>query len=402
MKFINAIKQWQGYRYILACCLIAILSGCDDDGAVDNNIDFSTADVIQRGNVRSMEFPTGSVQSLPAEAPAQDVAKVELGRTLFWDPILSGNKDVACATCHLPNRGYSDNLELSIGVGGIGQGEQRIVGHVGFNKRNAQTILNTVFNGINEDGVFDPTQAPMFWDNRILSLEGQAISPIKSDAEMRGNAFSEEEILTVVTERLNENNEYCELFQQAYGTDTITTALLANALATFQRTLVANNSPFDRWMRGDANAMTDNQLIGMREFTRSNCIACHSGPMFSDYKVHILGVAENAKLDTPDEGDGNFAFRTPTLRNLNLTAPYMHNGSVSSLRAAVKFYDDAHSRNPNVPNSALDVEFTATPEIEGARLNRLIDFLNSLNDDQFDKRQPETVPSGLNPGGMIN
>ncbi len=397
-QFNNVLKPIAQLLFI--ACLLNGLTGCDDD-TVDNTINFSTADVMQRGAIRSLDLPGGSVQSLPVNAPEQDADKVELGRTLFWDPILSGNQDVACASCHLPNRGYADGLDLSIGVGGVGKGNGRVAGHLGFTERNAQTLLNTVFNGIDENGVFEQDAAPMFWDSREQSLEEQAADPIESQAEMRGDAIAKDQMAPMVVARLNSNSEYIALFQQAYGTNTITLEQVLNAIATFERTLVANNSPFDRWMRGDASAMTNNQLVGMREFASNRCIECHSGPMFSDYELHVLGVAENRKNSEPDTGDGNFAFRTPSLRNLNLTAPYMHNGHFSSLREAVAFNDEPRSENPNVPNSALDPDFTSIGEIEGQRLNRLVDFINSLNDDQFDKRQPESVPSGLQPGGNI-
>ncbi len=382
---------------------MAGLVACDEDGEINNNVDFSTADVTQKGSVQSLDLPGGSVQSLPVSAPEQSADKVELGRTLFWDPILSAERDVACATCHLPNRGYTDQLDLSIGVGGMGQGTDRMLGHGGFTERNAQTVLNTVFNGIDEEGNFDLASAPMFWDSRVNSLEEQALNPIESRAEMRGDTIAEADILTVVVERLNSIPEYQQRFEEAYQTDTITTELMADALATFQRTLVANNSPFDRWMRGDETAMTQNQLVGMREFTSNGCVECHSGPMFSDYEFHVLGIAENTKNMMVDRGDGDFGFRTPSLRNLDITGPYMHNGRFQTVRDAVAFYDEPGSENLNVPHSALDPDFTSIgAEIEGDRLNALVSFLSSLNDDNFDKQVPESVPSGLSPGGNIN
>ena len=356
---------------------------------------------VAQGSIHSLQLDEGSVQSLPSERPVLDSTKVELGRLLFWDPILSGDKDVACATCHLPERGYSDNLELSIGVGGIGQGAERQVGEIGFVERNAQSIINTAFNGIDQAGNFDPKTAPMFWDLRAKSLEEQALNPIKSHREMRGNAFAENAILPEVMSRLNNNESYLSLFKEAYDVDAITEGTLTNALSSFQQSIIAINSPFDRWMRGDANAMSNDQLVGMREFVNTGCAKCHSGPMFSDFQLHVLGVKENSKLETPDDGDGSFAFRTPSLRNLKFTAPYMHNGRFNTVRRTVAFYDDPGSENPNVSRNSLDPDFTSIGEIEGERLDRIVDFLDSLNDDQFDKDQPESVPSGLKPGGDI-
>ncbi len=389
-------------RIPIVSLILVTLMACDGGINVSNDIDFSTADVKQVGDIRSLDLPGGSVQSLPESVPEQAEDKVELGRLLFWDPVLSAERDVACASCHLPERGYTDNLEISIGVGGVGQGDNRMLGHLMFADRNAQTVLNTVFNGIDENGNFDPANAPMFWDGRANSLEEQALLPIQSRTEMRGDTIAELDILPAVVGRLNDIPEYRQQFLDAYQADMITEALLADALATFQRTLVANNSDFDRWMRGDETAMTNNQLVGMREFASSGCVECHSGPMFSDFEMHVLGVGVNDKRDSVDEGDGNFGFRTPSLRNLNLTFPYMHNGTQRTLNNAVGFYDNTRSRNPSVPNSALDPDFRRIGGIDGERRTVLIDFLNSLADDNFDKKVPESVPSGLTPGGNIN
>ena len=130
----------------------------------------------------------------PADNP-QTPKKVALGRLLFWDPILSGKKDVACATCHHPRLGYAEDLDISIGVNGVGLGARRRFAPgntIPFVKRNSQTILNTAFNGIDQSGQYDPAAAPMFWDLRAKSLETQALEPIKSFEEMRGDAYPED------------------------------------------------------------------------------------------------------------------------------------------------------------------------------------------------------------------
>ena len=288
-------------------------------------------------------------RALPTEVNSppgnpSDATRVELGRLLFWDPILSGGNDVACATCHHPDFGYAEPLDVSIGVKGLGLGSNRRfapASAIPFVKRNSQSILNTAFNGMNQAGHYDPAKAPMFWDLRVVSLETQALEPIKSFEEMRGDAYGETDALDQVVARVGGVGEYRALFKKAFGgAEPVTAVNLGKALAAFQRTLIANNSPFDRYMRGDLTAMTSSQISGMERFDRAGCANCHSGPMFSDFEPHVLGVPDNAKLAQSDAGvAGGYAFRTPSLRNLRYTAPYMHNGAFSTLNDVLRFYN---------------------------------------------------------------
>ena len=379
--------------------LFLFLAACDDFNPAPVN--FSQEDVVAIGETHTLEIRGRILASLPETAPVVDAQQAELGRLLFWDPILSGDRDVACATCHLPEASYTDNQHQAIGVGGVGRGEDRLVGHTGRVPRNSQTVLNTAWNGINELGVFDPATAPMFWDNRTRSLESQALEPMRSRVEMRGDSISLDEIDAEIEERLNSISAYQLAFHEAFGNDLITISDVANALASFQRTLVANHTPFDRWMRGNANAMTDRQVSGMQEFVIAGCADCHSGPLFSDFETHVLGVQEGTDVVDADVGDGAFAFRTPTLRQLAFTGPYFHAGQFLSLSEAVNFYDERRSsNNPNVATGALDPDLLDIPEMDDGRGAIIQTFLEALNDSTFDKGIPETVPSGLAPGGF--
>ena len=179
--------------------------------------------VILAGVVRSTDISGAQPASraLPAEArgPADNPstpAKVKLGRLLFWDPILSGRKDVACATCHHPDLGYADNIDVSIGVNGVGLGGRRRFEEpntIPFVKRNSQTILNVAFNGLDQTGHYDPVAAPMFWDLRVSGLEAQALEPIESLEEMRGDAYREADALKEVVARLVTNRRVQNAFQ---------------------------------------------------------------------------------------------------------------------------------------------------------------------------------------------
>lgn len=339
----------------------------------------------------------------PADNP-RTPKKVALGKVLFYDPILSGNKDVACATCHHPSFGYGDGLDLPIGVGGEGQGNSRrfrTPGVVPFTKRNAPTLLNVAFNGMDVHGNYNPSTAPMFYDLRAKSLEAQSLIPMATYEEMRGDVFSEANAIDSVLARLRAVPAYRASFQTVFGpVNAITAQNLGKAIAAYERTLVANNAPFDRYRRGDASAMTEAQKRGMVLFVQSGCNRCHSGPMFSDYKAHVLGLADNDKLRDSDKGIGTYAFRTPTLRNIALTAPYMHNGKQQTLAGVLAFYDlitTGDQLNAHLQTSQLDS--LLLPRV--TRSNDLIEFLHALTDEQFDRSVPGNVPSGLAVGGKI-
>lgn len=355
-----------------------------------------------------------AISALPetVKAPLDNppsLAKEELGRLLFFDPILSGGKDVACATCHHPQNGYAEFRDLSIGPNAKGFGSKRKFNRgndIPFVKRNSQTILNTAFNGIDIYSRYIPESAPMFWDDRVKSLEDQALEPIKAFEEMRGHGFAEAEILEVVVERLRGIPEYQVLFQSAFpGEEAISIANLGKAIASFERTLVTNNSRFDRYMRGDSDAILLSEKEGFALFKKVGCANCHNGPMFSDYKPHVLGAPGNGKLGRPDSGiRDSFLFRTPTLRNLRFTAPYMHNGSLPTLRHVLEFYEDISNgkeRNPRVSKERFD-PFVRELNLSVKEMSLIISFLNTLNDEDFSRRIPETVPSGLPVGGNIH
>jgi cytochrome c peroxidase len=354
-----------------------------------------------------------------AQAPAANPttpAKVALGRLLFWDPVLSGPKDVACATCHHPELGYAENRDLSIGVTGSGLGHRRRFAagsSIPLVKRNSQTILNVAFAGSDERGNYDPATAPMFWDVRAKGLEAQALEPLKALEEMRGRTFAEDKAVDAVVTRLNEIPEYRRLFADAFGqARSITAQNVGNALAAFQRSIVANNAPFDRYMRGDRTAMNASQLEGMRRFERIGCVNCHNGPMFSDYKLHVLGVPDNPALSATDPGAENrYAFRTASLRNLRFTAPYMHSGIFNTLEDVLEFYDDVDNgggrnnrrnsdRNVHVSRDQLDPLLRQLRGVDDDDFE-LLAFLDALSDGNFDKTIPKSVPSGLPVGGRI-
>ena len=351
---------------------------------------------------------TGTATPLSTTPNNATLAQVALGKALFWDPILSGGKDVACATCHHPNNAYTDGLDLSLGENAVGYGLARrflLPNDVTFTKRNSPTVLNTAFNGMDAAGAFNPLTAPMFWDSRMASLEQQATGPLTTFEEMRGHAYAEGIALDSLVARLKAIPDYQTLFQQAFDAQQpITATNVGKAIAAFERTLTAMNSPYDRYQKGDKTAMTALQIQGMQTFTNEGCAACHSGTMFSDYKTHVLSVPDNAKLAASDAGvNGTYAFRTPSLRNVSLTGPYMHNGTFQTLAQVVTFYDrigDGNSQNPRVAGRQLDA-LVRRINLRNNEQAQLVAFLNALTDTNFDKSIPASVPSKLTPGGSI-
>ena len=337
--------------------------------------------------------PEQAVAALPPEVPQpadnpSTPEKVELGRLLFWDPILSGDRDVACATCHHPDLAYADGRARSVGVGGTGLGPARAPGAVAhLTPRNSMTILNSAFNGLS---VASPTvaaeDAPMFWDNRATSLEEQALLPIRNLDEMRGARFAEDEILAEVVRRLAELPAYVERFERAFGPGPITPVELARALAAFERSLVTPSS-FDRFMAGDDGALSHAAQRGLAAFIADGCTRCHSGPMLSDFELHRLDVPGAAG---DPAADGTLRMRTPSLRNVTRTAPYMRNGSLATLADVLDFY-----------GGALDTSLDpALPDRFPPRDVALFEaFFEALSDGELDRDVPSEVPSGLPPGG---
>ncbi len=337
-------------------------------------------------------LPNTKIEALPrAAALSSDTpAQVELGRLLFFDPILSATRSVACATCHHPQHGWADGRPTPVVI--YANEEAKGMPYLPL-IRNTPSMLNAAFNGIESDKKYDPAHAPMFWDNRVQSLEAQALVPIQSREEMRGDACSEADAIPAMVNRLKAIPDYVRLFQ----TD-ITAARVAQAIAAYERTLITPDSPFDRFMRGDKSAMTPLQQRGMEVFQKAQCALCHNGPMLSDFKLHAIGITDSSTTRRE--------FRTPTLRNLKHTAPYMHHGSIKTVAEVLLFYDQLMD---HVSESLEGGDATSLPPLDPLlrRMNLLPEdheplaaFLDALNSDDYDKTVPKRVPSDLPVAGI--
>ena len=315
-----------------------------------------------------------STQPYPITNPYNE-AKEQLGELLFWDPILSGDQNTSCASCHHPDFGWADGRRFSIGSDGIGLGPARFGSEV--TPIHSPTIMNVAFTGITVNKSTDSfVSGGYFWDLRVDTLEKQAEGPIKNPIEMLGYNIAEADIMAVVVNRLKAIPEYVGLFQQAFPeTKAINSENITKALATFERKIITSNSRFDQFLAGDQTVLTQQEVIGLNKFIDSGCARCHSGPMLSDNAIHLGETIIN-----------DVVVRTPSLRNISFTAPYMHDGSRPRLIDAIADYENRGDIDVNID----DDDF-----------NDIAVFLRTLDTNIFYKGKPDVVPSGLTVGGDI-
>jgi cytochrome c peroxidase len=293
---------------------------------------------------------------VPADNPVT-VETIDLGRRLFYEKRLSANNTIACASCHDPLRGFSDGRKFSTGVDGK------------TGTRNAPTVLNAAYAGT------------LFWDGRASSLEEQAAGPIQNPIEM--NQTHE-----VCVSKLGEDPAYVAEFENAFGPGPITMDKVQKALAAFERTVLSANSAFDRYeFGGDKNALSAAAARGLAIFkdrNQGNCATCHTiaetHALFSDGKFHNIGIGVNPEGELTDPGRFNHtgvetdrgAFKTPTLRNVAESAPYMHDGSLKTLRDVVDFYTGGGNSNPHLDKEIKPLNLTRRQRDD------LVSFLESL------------------------
>lgn len=389
------VKKPMRVIFLLMTGIIWFGAGCH---RTEPEIDLDTTIELMEAELQTF-FPAIH----PSDNPSSP-EKIQLGKLLFFDPILSGEKDVACATCHHPSLGFADGLPLSIGVGGTGRGPSRTEepgGRIKRIGRSAPPVFNAAYIGMfDHHQKFKPEEAPMFWDSRTKSLEAQALLPIQNRDEMAGDAYPASLALDCVMVRLKNIPEYVSLFDIAFGTDTasVSASNLGKAMAAYQRSILSIHSPFDQYVNGNKKALSANQKKGLiLFFGRANCSSCHTGPAFSNYKTMVHGAPDNPAGNNPDLGEGSaFKFKTPTLRNIALTAPYTHGGMFPTLEEALDFYASGTSDHPQVTSSMMDVHVKKL-YLDPHEKQALISFLHALTDDSYDQSVPTFLPSGLPP-----
>ncbi len=302
------------------------------------------------------EIPLGldAYMPVPEDNPFT-LDKVSLGRRLFSDTILSRNRRLACVTCHDPERAFTDERPVAVGI----------FGRKGT--RHVPTLINRGYG------------SKFFWDGRIARLEAQVLEPIRHRKEM-------DLPLGEAVERLRDHRVYPVLFQVAFGR-AITTDDLGRALASYVRTILSGTSPFDRYMNGEREALSEQAREGLRIFRgKGNCTACHVGPTFTDERFHNTGVAwkrpraeergellDQGRYLVTGEEDDRGAFKTPTLREVARTAPYMHDGSLATLEDVIEFYDRGGNPNPYLDSDVRPLKLTSQEK------QALITFLRALS-----------------------
>jgi cytochrome c peroxidase len=442
--------------------LLLLLIACSPDRATEPR---PTADVSETSaatladEVRALTTGRG-IGPLIRPAPVRPEL-VRLGQALAFDKILSGNKDISCMTCHLPGFATGDARSLSIGQGATGLGPARVHPTGQFIPRNAPPAFNLFLHN------------PLFWDGRVAidaqgrlqtpageritaamrrvfefgALSALPLFPVLSREEMRaaaGNDLADikdkspQQVWAALMARLGRIREYRQMFEAAYpGTnfDDMSLAHASNAIAGFLiGSFTFNNSPWDRFLAGDDNALTDLQLNGAKDFMSARCSICHNGPGFTDNKFHNVAVAQIG----PGEGDGldgrddfgrmrvtglpseRYAFRTPPLRNVVLTGPWGHDGAFTDLRAFVDHYSESDIKlraftgshlEPLLQNTLLptaeQILTTRDPLLQGVFfpaevVDEVTAFMGALTDPaalDLSSAVPATVPSGLTVDG---
>ncbi|WP_368507471.1 cytochrome-c peroxidase [Bradyrhizobium lupini] len=277
--------------------------------------------------------------SRPAAIPFPDrnpysAPKAALGKMLFFDPLLSRSGTISCATCHNPSLSWGDGLARAVGEDPKGL------------PLRSPTLIDVAF-----------TQ-PLGWDGKFRDIESVTFGPITGRANMN---LTESELI----DRLSTSSAYVDAFASAYGDSAITRPRIEAALATFERTIVAEESPFDRWIAGDETAISAAAKRGFALFNgKARCSDCHSGPSFTDGSFQDIGTAKDGDIGRgrlfPTSQKLRYAFKTPTLRNVAQRAPYMHDGSVATLEEVIELYDqggiDRASRSPSIKPLSLAAE----------------------------------------------
>ena len=347
----------------LICFLLStiLLFSCKKEGCIDPiALNYNPDAHINNGSCEYITTtpyhvitPYGFPDMIIPEDNPMTVEGIELGRKLFIDPILSGDGTQSCISCHLQSANFSDTNQFSTGINGM------------HGNRNASTIINAGWNNSN------------FWDGRAITLEEQAFSPVVDPIEMNDTWSN-------VENKLNSNSEYIQLFKQAYNIDYIDSTHVVMAIAQFERTLISNNSKFDKYSRGE-EVFTKSELNGFAIFNseKGDCFHCHGTSLFTDNLFHNNGLDVEPFLDLglgkiTENTNDNGKFKTPTLRNIEVSAPYMHDGRFATLEKVIEHYDSGGHFSSTV--DPLMKKLGVGLNLTNQEKSDLIDFLKTLTD----------------------
>lgn len=337
---------------------------------------FSSQEILAVNEILTLQTPPQEIHpplGLPPIPWPEDnlysKEKADLGRLLYFDKRLSSDQTVSCATCHNMPCGYGDCRVIAIGIDNS-QGT-----------RHSPTIINAAYEPL------------LFWDGRASSLEEQCKGPLANPKEMT-TAPDPHEAHKQCVDRVKAIPGYKILFKNVFGHEQITINEISLAIATFERTILSGNSPFDRYVAGDHSALSREQIHGMAVFKKSGCANCHGGFNFTDNRFQNIGIG----MDAPNPDLGRYvithkeqdwgSFKTPTLRDVEHTAPYMHDGSHKTLEEVVDYYDKGGVKNKNL-HPLLTRPLNLSKEDKKA----LVSFLKSLNGEGWqDVIEPTDFP----------
>jgi len=309
---------------------------------------------MNRQRLESQMVATSTAYWRPADVPnpidnRYTKEKFELGRSLFFDPLMSGSNDISCATCHNPQLSWSDGRPRAVGAA-----------HKPLPVR-TPTLLNIAW------------QAPLGWDGKFASLEAVAFGPLMAKSNMNMTE-------ALLVERLTASPKYVALFRAAFEDGIASRNNIEKALATYERTIVSGDAPFDRWAKGDKEAITPAAQRGFTLFnTKAQCYQCHSGWAFTDGGFHDIGTAKGDDIGRgryfPNSKKLRYAFKTPTLRDVAKRSPYMHDGAVPTLEKVIALYDAGGIERPSRAAAIKPLGLTES------EISDLIAFLKTLSSD---------------------
>ena len=325
----------------------------------------------------------GLKTALPPVRDGFSPQQIDLGRYLFFDPLLSGDNSISCASCHHPDLGFADGRPRSKGIGGAEV------------KRAAPSLWNVAF------------QKRLFWDARSATLEEQVTGPLYDSAEMGSDP-------AVLLAEIGRNQTYRRLFRDAFpgseGPPTL--QQVYRAIAAFQVSLISLNSRYDRYAHGFHGALSEQEIEGMNVFRSfvARCAECHTPPLFTNQQIAVIGVRDPDGIPF-DAGAGattghaglRGGFKVPSLRNVANTPPYMHSGTFDNLHDTVRFYTLGRGHAlPEEERARMTIHWHIwEPQLTDKELDGLVAFLGTLTDESFKPQIPPTVPSGLTPVGSV-
>ena len=336
-------------KEVVAICMGILVAAAIANSAPGGRSETSARVEWKKKYVRPANIPYPAENKFSKE-------KELLGRTLFFDPRLSGSRSIACSNCHNPGFAWGDGLAKAVGVG------------TKLLDRRSPTILNSAWTEL------------LFWDGRADSLEQQALGPIAAPGEM--NQSLEAMVATVKAIA-----EYQAMFANAFPKEPISADTVAKAIATFERTIVSGQAPFDLWIKGSENAISENAKAGFDLFnSKAECSKCHTEWLFTDNGFHDIGIEgkDPGRWQHLHLSAMQSAFKTPTLRNVDRRAPYMHDGSEASLEQVIEFYDlGGKARRPSLAPEMKPLHLTAQEKLQ------LVEFIKTLTSVDA----PVTIPT---------